>query len=169
MEKRLIDANSLIINLRTGMLPYNKPGISGLPNDNESFLDYIEREPTVPIDGETSDGYHTFNELYHHRAVLFSVIVRMFKDRAWKSKLHHDGTMYDGMFIVGIDTPQGQATYHYDVDPYWRMFDCRELDRAPEWDGHTATQALARIGMLGVPVAEPEETIHAQMGSLGEV
>lgn len=28
-----------------------------------------------PITGETSDGYHTFNELYHHRAVLFSVIV----------------------------------------------------------------------------------------------
>lgn len=40
------------------------------------------------IDGETSDGYHTFNELYHHRAVLFSVIVSSFSDRAWKSKLH---------------------------------------------------------------------------------
>lgn len=24
--------------------------------------------------GELSDGYHTFNELYHHRAILFSVI-----------------------------------------------------------------------------------------------
>ena len=58
-----------------------------------------------PITGETSDGYHTFNELYHHRAVLFSVIVANYPDRAWKSKKHHDGTMYDGMFIVGIDTP----------------------------------------------------------------
>ena len=171
MEKRLIDANSLIINLRTGMLPYNKPGISGLPHDNESFLDYIEREPTVEINGETSDGYHTFNELYHHRAVLFSVIVRIFKDHAWKSKLHADGTMYDGMFIVGIDTPHGQATYHYDVEPYWRMFDCPVLDRAPEWDGHTPTQALERIRMLGMASAskpESEESIHAQLGSLGE-
>jgi len=101
-----------------------------------------------PITGETSDGYHTFNELYHHRAVLFSVIVANYPDRAWKSKKHHDGTMYENMFIVGIDTPDGQATYHYDVDPYWDMFKCRVLDNAPEWDGHTPAQAIERIGKL---------------------
>lgn len=101
-----------------------------------------------PITGETSDGYHTFNELYHHRAVLFSVIVANYPDRAWKSKKHHDGTMYDGMFIVGIETPDGQATYHYDIDPYWDMFKCRVLDNAPEWDGHTPAQAIERIGKL---------------------
>ena len=94
------------------------------------------------IDGNTSDGYHTFNELYHHRAVLFSVIVGNFATRAWKSKLHADGTMYEGMFIVGIETPDGQATYHYDVEPYWHLFRCKEVDRAPEWDGHTPGQAI---------------------------
>ncbi|MDY2722399.1 MAG: hypothetical protein SOV20_01065 [Coriobacteriales bacterium] len=101
-----------------------------------------------PIDGNTSDGYHTFNELYHHRAVLFSVIVENFAARAWKSKLHADGTMYDGMFVVGIETPDGQATYHYDIDPYWDLFRCKEVDRAPEWDGHTPDQAIERIGKL---------------------
>ena len=105
---------------------------------------YIMRE----IDGDTSDGYHTFNELYHHRAVLFSVIVKAFSDKAWKALRHHDGTMYDGMFIVGIDTPDGQATYHYDIDPYWGMFECRELECAPEWDGHTPAQAIERIRRL---------------------
>ena len=110
-----------------------------------ALADLIEPQP---ITGNTSDGYHTFNELYDHRAKLFSVIVRCFKDRAWKSKLHHDGTMYDGMFIVGIETPQGQATYHYDIDPYWDMFDCKELARAPEWDGHTPEQAISRIASL---------------------
>lgn len=100
------------------------------------------------VTGETSDGYHTLNELYHHRAVLFSVIVHDHQDLAWKSKLHYDGTMYDGMFIVGIDTPQGQATYHYNIDPYWDMFDCKELDRAPEWDGHTSDEAIERIATL---------------------
>jgi len=104
------------------------------------------------ITGDTSDGYHTFNELYHHRAMLFSVIVRDHADLAWKSKAHHDGTMYDGMFIVGIETPQGQATYHYDIDPYWDMFECKELDRAPEWDGHTPDQAIERIATLGPKV-----------------
>ena len=106
----------------------------------------VDAEPVIT--GETSDGYHTFNELYHHRAVLFSVIVKAFPERAWKARQHHDGTMYSGMFIVGIDTPDGQASYHYDIDPYWDMFECRELERAPEWDGHTPAQAIERIGRL---------------------
>jgi hypothetical protein len=117
-------------------------------------MEHLKRDIIVllkaqePITGETSDGYHTFNELYHHRAVLFSVIVANYFNRAWKSKKHHDGTMYNGMFIVGIDTPDGQATYHYDVEPYWDMFKCRVLDNAPEWDGHTPAQAIERIGKL---------------------
>lgn len=101
-----------------------------------------------PITGDTSDGYHTFNELYHHRAVLFSVICNEHHDIVWKSKKHHDGTMYDGMFIVGIDTPEGQATYHYDIDPYWNLFRVKELELAPEWDGHTPGEAIRRIGTL---------------------
>ena len=103
------------------------------------------------ITGDTSDGYHTFNELYHHRAVLFSVICNERPDIAWKSKKHHDGTMYDGMFIVGIDTPEGQATYHYDIEPYWSMFRVKELEQAPEWDGHTPDEAIRRIGTLTPP------------------
>ncbi len=98
--------------------------------------------------GEFSDGYHTFNELYHHRAVLFSVICNMFPEKAWKSKLHDTGDMYDGMFIVGIETEQGQATYHYDIDPYWDIFKVKELEKAPKYDGHTPSDAIERIGNL---------------------
>lgn len=98
--------------------------------------------------GEFSDGYHTFNELYHHRAVLFSVICNMFPEKAWKSKLHDTGDMYEGMFIVGIETKQGQATYHYDVVPYWDMFKVKELEKAPKWDGHSPSDAIERIGNL---------------------
>ena len=98
----------------------------------------------TPI-GEVSDGYHTFNELYDHRAKLFAVICNTYKEKAWKSKMHDTGDMYDGMFIVGIDTPQGQATYHYDIEPYWEMFNVIELDKAPKWDGHTPTDAINRI------------------------
>lgn len=114
--------------------------------DEIRCLPAVDAEPVIT--GETSDGYHTFNELYHHRAVLFSVIVKAFPERAWKARQHHDGTMYGGMFIVGIDTPEGQASYHYDIDPYWDMFECRELERAPEWDGHTPAQAIERIRKL---------------------
>ena len=123
-----------------------------MDNDEHMVEKIVERQPTVDaepfITGETSDGYHTFNELYHHRAVLFSVIVKAFEDKAWKSRKHHDGTMYDGMFIVGVETPYGQATYHYDMEPYWEMFCCKEIERAPEWDGHTPAQAIERIGKL---------------------
>lgn len=102
--------------------------------------------------GEVSDGYHTFNELYHHRAILFAVICDKFPALAWKSLLHHnpEDKMYDGMFIVGINTPNGQATYHYDINPYWDgvFKNVRECDIAPEYDGHTPEEAIERIKSL---------------------
>lgn len=128
-----------------GCFPAEHMNMGDYEELHDRLADLIEPQP---IDGNTSDGYHTFNELYHHRAVLFSVIVENFAARSWKSKLHADGTMYEGMFIVGIETPDGQATYHYDVEHYWNLFRCKEVDRAPEWDGHTPDQAIERIGKL---------------------
>ena len=116
--------------------------------------------------GDFSDGYHTFNELYHHRAVLFSVICNMFPDKAWKSKLHDTGDMYDGMFIVGIETEQGQATYHYDIEPYWDMFKVKELAKAPKWDGHTPSDAIERIGNMSVKQSEGEWIIKSEIYKL---
>ena len=52
--------------------------------------------------------------------------------------------MYEGMFIVGVTTPFGQASYHYDLD-YWKYFKCKEMDRAPKYDGHTPEEAVQRI------------------------
>jgi len=85
--------------------------------------------------GSISDGYHTFDELYYHRMVLFSVICNQNKEKAWKSWRHDDGTMYDDYFIVGIETDEGNYTYYYHKK-YWGWFNVRELDRAPKWDGH---------------------------------
>ena len=87
------------------------------------------------ITGETSDGYHTFNELYHHRAVLFAALQKAYPELSWKSTLHSDGTMFDDFFITGIKTPEGYYSYHFDISE-WEIFQCKELDRAPEWDGH---------------------------------
>ena len=129
--------------------PYEKSADCG----NERLADYLIAHGVTVLPesgiGDMSDGYHTFNELYHHRAVLFSVICNLHPLCAWKAKKHHDGSMYDGMFIVGINTPEGQATYHYDIDPYWDMFRVPEAEFAPEWDGHTPDEAIRRIGLLG--------------------
>lgn len=139
--------------------PYYEPCNSDIPSNPYDVKIYapiqlIEKIPDFqgPLNydniGNFSDGYHTFNELYHHRAILFSVICNQNKEIAWKSKFHHDGSMYDDMFIVGINTPQGPATYHYHIDPYWDYFDVTELPNAPEWDGHTPDDALKRLRSL---------------------
>lgn len=87
--------------------------------------------------GMLSDGYHSFDELYKHRAILFAVICNQNKNKAFKSLKHADGTMFEGFFIVGIETPNGQFTYHYKIDEFWDIFDVPEIPFAPEWDGHT--------------------------------
>ncbi len=109
--------------------------------------------------GDLSDGYHTFNELYHHRAVLFSALCNLMPEKAWKSKLHDTGDMFEGMFIVGIETPEGPATYHYDIVPYWDMFKVKELEKAPKWDGHTSTDAINRIATLSGDFVDADSII----------
>lgn len=83
-----------------------------------------------------SDGYHTFDELYFHRMVLFSIILNQNKNISWKARKHHDGTMFDDTsFICGIETPEGQYTYHYHME-FWEHFKVKELEYAPQYDGH---------------------------------
>ena len=96
--------------------------------------------------GNLSDGYHTFNELYDHRMILFAVVCKLNNDKAWKSKLHADGTMFDNFFVVGIETPDGQFTYHYHME-YWEHFNVMEVDYAPEWDGHTADDVTRLLSL----------------------
>lgn len=99
--------------------------------------------------GELSDGFHTFNSLYEQRAILFAALVKAYKDKSWKSYRHEDGELCfgGGWFIVGIDTPKGSYTYHYE-NKYWDMFDCVELPRSKHWDGHTEADAETRLMSL---------------------
>ena len=87
---------------------------------------------------DLSDGFHTFRQLYYQRMMLFAVIVKQNRDRAWKSLRHEDGELCfgGGWFIVGIDTPEGSYTYHYE-NKYFDLFDCEILDYGKHWDGHT--------------------------------
>lgn len=91
--------------------------------------------------GSVSDGYHTFDQLYHQRAILFAALVNLNKNISWKSLKHEDGNYcFDkngDWFIVGIDTPEGTYTYHYETDKYWNIFNCQVLPTGKHWDGHT--------------------------------
>lgn len=46
-------------------------------------IEEVCKEFNISDIGDFSDGYHTFNELYHQRAVLFATIVNQNKDIAW--------------------------------------------------------------------------------------
>lgn len=103
---------------------------------------------------DLSDGFHTFRQLYYQRMMLFATIVKQNKDKAWKSLRHEDGELCfgGGWFIVGVDTPEGSYTYHYE-DSFYSLFDCEELEYAKHWDGHTEKDVTR---LLSLPSAQPE-------------
>ena len=114
-----------------------------------SMIQDAKDDMIMPHVGKVSDGYHSFDELYHHRMLLFAALVNTepWRGYAWKSRQHHNpesDPMYDGMFICGVNTPYGPATYHCD-NIYWDCFDCDELEYAPPYDGHTPDEAIYRI------------------------
>ena len=110
--------------------------------------------------------YHTTQELYEHRYALWRALTRYFDNyitplvtdriQCWKSKLHADGTMFDDSFIVGMTIVnhsfEGEAkieyiTYHIPMR-LWTKFDLMEIDRAPQWDGHTSEDVIKRLMAL---------------------
>lgn len=97
--------------------------------------------------GQISDGYHTFDELYYHRMMLFSFVCEVCRDSAWKSLKHEDGTMYDDYFIVGVTTPDGDYSYHYHKD-WWHLFEVKELEFAPKYDGHVPSDITRIFSLL---------------------
>ena len=88
--------------------------------------------------GEFDDGYHSFNSLYHQRAILFATIVKANKDKSWKTHKHEDGSLCfgGGWFLVTVETPKGNYGYHFS-DDYWHYFECKEIEKAKHWDGYT--------------------------------
>ena len=106
----------------------------------EACKEFISQCGKNHIDvGDISDGYHAFNDLYYQRLILSATLFNTYKTKAWKSTCHEDGCpcFGGGWFIVGIDTPEGSYTYHYEMK-YWDLFDVKVLDRGKEWDGHTS-------------------------------
>ena len=96
---------------------------------------------------DISDKWHTFGDLYYHRMILTYMVLKNYPSLSWKSKQHHDGTMFDDSFIVGIDTAKGQYSYHYDLK-YWDLFDIKELDKAPVYDGHKPEDISRLLSLL---------------------
>lgn len=136
--------------------------------ENKNIQD-LKKQELIRNAKDISDGYHTFGELYEFRfwltigllkKICWRVDARAYianetNDKptpikiVWRSKLHSDGTMFDGMFVLGHDKEPGkQITFHYHLDK-WDDCDFAEtLEKAPEWDGHTPADVLERLKAL---------------------
>ena len=97
-----------------------------------------------------SDWYHTFWELYKHRIHLFIALCRPIKNwddeiNVIKSHKHFDDSQMEWWFIVQMDTPYWQISYHL-PNEYWDKCDyIKTVDKANEWDGHTSDDVLERL------------------------
>lgn len=105
---------------------------------------------TITDDGQVSDGYHTFGELYDHRRALTAVLAGAAAGDgdSWRSKAHHpeDSPMFEGgYFIVGINLPTGTITYHYKLKHWDDFAAVPELEHAPKWDGAGPPETVDRL------------------------
>lgn len=96
---------------------------------------------------DISDKWHTFGDLYHHRMLLTKIIAETYPEYATKSKLHSDGTMFEGSFIVTFTTTEGLYSYHYPLSD-WGLFDIKEVERSPEYDGHRPEDIGRLVSLL---------------------
>nr|DAY78607.1 MAG TPA: hypothetical protein [Caudoviricetes sp.] len=107
---------------------------------NNEIKEYKDRTKNSADD--ISDGYHTFGDLYKHRTYLLALAM-IHLPYAWKARKHEDGTMFDGMFVVGFPTPNGMVTYHCDNE-YWNDFKVPEIPHAPHFNGYSDADVLDR-------------------------
>lgn len=129
--------------------------------DNITHNGVITNDTLMKIEADDiSDGYHTMEELYQHRHALFCALCKIYDNyitplntrvTCWKSKLHHDGTSYPGWFIAGMTIKKVDGvqsiTYHLPM-VWWNNFNLIEVDKAPEWDGHTSLDVIRRLQEL---------------------
>lgn len=100
---------------------------------------------TLPCEvGGVSDGYHTFNELYEHRHLLFLHLVASNKKDAFKTWKDDKGELWEGWFILGLNTKHGQITYHL-PERYWLDAEVVAIEHNSDYDGHTAQDVLERL------------------------
>ena len=97
--------------------------------------------------GKVSDGYHTFDELYDHRCLLFVALMKTNPKISWRANNHDDGTSYESWFVAGMHLPSGDISYH--LPQYmWKLLDnvkIKTSNKAPKWDGHTSKDVVSRL------------------------
>jgi len=135
---------------------------------NEILCKAKKLKEELMITGDTSDGYHTFNELYEFRKIYNAALFNEWAKQKqmnplWakmdgqpvikpkydvhKSFRHADGELCfgGGWFIVVAVLPSGQISNHYEAQD-WDLFQIPNYEKALyEFDGHTAQDVITRL------------------------
>ena len=90
--------------------------------------------------GQVSDGYHTFDELYEHRNLLFINYCLLRIPASWV-KVAED---YPGYFCLYTGTPHGQISYHI-PNKYRYLVEGIIHEKPGVWDGHTSQDVIDRL------------------------
>lgn len=116
---------------------------------NRLIFELADELAAAAISGSTSDGHHTFDELYDYR-----MLYNAHAAHGWlaagipvvKSWKHSNGELCfgGGWFIVTATLPAGQVSNHYKAE-HWGLFTVPEVDLPPEYDGHTPQDAAERL------------------------
>jgi hypothetical protein len=110
----------------------------------------VEGDDMSEITGDTSDGYHTFNELYEHRHTLFAFALKIARDgfllgiMPFKTWRNQNGEEWEGWFIAGLNSQYGQISYHLPAE-WWDELDIPEIEYNADYDGHTSADVLSRL------------------------
>ena len=94
--------------------------------------------------GEVSDGYHTFNELYEHRALLFAALFNTGDHPCAKSQYDSLGRKMKDWFLVYVELPTGQISYHLEMK-HWDLFVGNEVESIKDYDGHNSSDVVDRL------------------------
>lgn len=93
------------------------------------------------VGDDLSDGYHTFDELYEHRCLLFiNLCLELRHDAYWRPH-------YEGWPLLGLRTNVGQITYHV-PERFLPLFEGKIERGGPAWDGHTSADVIERLQAL---------------------
>jgi hypothetical protein len=103
---------------------------------------------------------------YTERANLTALLAALYPS-GW----NHADTNHPGWFVLYIQLPTGQATWHISPDDWWIF---ANVPHSPEliWDGHTTEQKYQRIRDLiaqieagNAPRPEPEPELRQQIAA----
>lgn len=107
--------------------------------------------------GDVSDGYHTFEELYDHRCLLFiNLCLTSPHSCVWMPHGYK-------FFLLYFEAKSGQISYHLPVKFLPLVEHQIRKDEQYVWDGHNSADVLERLNMAA-QLKKPMVGFYTPMG-----